>query len=85
MQAFAALLDDGSVRTWGTRHCGEDSSEMQDQLRNVQQAHSIFDAFAAILADGSAATWGCQLGGDSTDVERLKHVKSRGHVRQLVA
>ena len=37
---------------------GGDSSEVQDQLRNVQQIQATGRAFAAILADGSVVTWG---------------------------
>ena len=35
--AFAAILEDGSVVTWGQPQCGGDSSEVRHQLRNVQQ------------------------------------------------
>ena len=35
--AFAAILADGSVVTWGHADCGGDSSAVQDQLRGVQQ------------------------------------------------
>ena len=33
--AFAAILADGSVVTWGDPHDGGDSSAVQDQLRNM--------------------------------------------------
>ena len=56
--AFAAILADGSVVTWGNPHDGGDSSAVQDQLRNVQQVHGTNLAFVAILADGSVVTWG---------------------------
>ena len=36
-QAFAAILADGSVVTWGDARFGGDSSAVQDQLRDVQQ------------------------------------------------
>ena len=39
-RAFAAILGDGSVVTWGNARFGSDSSEAQDQLKNVQQARS---------------------------------------------
>ena len=39
-RAFAAILGDGSVVTWGNALFGSDSSEAQDQLKNVQQARS---------------------------------------------
>ena len=36
-----------------------DSSEVQDQLKGVQQVQATScRAFAAILADGSVVTWG---------------------------
>ena len=35
--AFAAILADGSVVTWGDPGYGGDSSEVQDQLKGVQQ------------------------------------------------
>ena len=35
--AFAAILGDGSVVTWGQARSGGDSSAVQDQLRDVQQ------------------------------------------------
>ena len=38
--AFAAILGDGSVVTWGDADCGGDSSGVQDQLKNVQQVQA---------------------------------------------
>ena len=35
--AFAAIMVDGSVVTWGNANNGGDSSAVQDQLRCVQQ------------------------------------------------
>ena len=67
--AFAAILADGSVVTWGDPLRGGDSTGVRDQLRNVQQIHATHYAFAAILADGSVVTWGDpHYGGDSTGV-----------------
>ena len=37
IRAFAAILGDGSVVTWGHAGHGGDSSAVQDQLRDVQQ------------------------------------------------
>ena len=56
--AFAAILADGSVVTWGDEYAGGDSSDVRDQLRGVQQIQATERAFAAILADGLVATWG---------------------------
>ena len=49
--AFAAILGDGSVVTWGNACNGDDSSAVQDQLKNVQQIQGSWGAFAAILGD----------------------------------
>ena len=57
-QAFAAILGDGSLVTWGHPDKGGDSSAVQDQLKNVQQIQAGEQAFAAILGDGSVVTWG---------------------------
>ena len=75
--AFAAILEDGSVVTWGQPQCGGDSSEVRHQLRNVQQIQATSAAFAAILADGSVVTWGDpDYGSDSSAVEdQLRNVK----------
>ena len=56
--AFAALLGDGSVVTWGRPDEGGDSSAVQEQLKDVQQIQASAGAFAAILFDGSVVTWG---------------------------
>ena len=83
VHAFAAILTDGSVVSWGgsgpysSRNCGGDSSEVQEKLRNVKKVAATSQAFAAILADGSVVTWGePTAGGDSSRVQgRLKNVK----------
>ena len=68
--AFAAILADRTVVTWGDAECGGDSSRVQDQLRNVEQICGTDSAFAAILADGTVVTWGAaECGGDSSRVQ----------------
>ena len=59
--AFAAILADGSVVTWGAPEHGGDSRAVQDQLKNVQQIQASDSAFAAILDDGSVVTWAWRL------------------------
>ena len=59
-RAFAAILEDGSVVTWGNVDYGGCSSAVQGQLKTVQQIQSTSGAFAAILADGSVVTWGAR-------------------------
>ena len=56
--AFAAILEDGSVVTWGDADGGGDSSAVRGQLRGVQQIQATNAAFAAILEDSSVLTWG---------------------------
>lgn len=73
--AFAALLADGSVATWGNECSGGDSSQVQDRLRNVQGIQPAGTAFAAILADGSVATWGAQHGDSSKVQGQLRNVQ----------
>ncbi|OLP91976.1 hypothetical protein AK812_SmicGene26268 [Symbiodinium microadriaticum] len=75
--AFAAILCDGSVVTWGPADYGGDSSAVQEQLRDVQQIQASHQAFAAIRSDGSVVTWGnARLGGDSSAVqEQLRSVQ----------
>ena len=68
--AFAAILADGSVVTWGHAEGGGNSSDVQDQLKGVQQIQATRRAFAAILADGSVVTWGDPVsGGNSSEVQ----------------
>ena len=55
--AFSAILQDGSVVTWGEPFHGGDSSAVQDQLRSVQQIQVTGSAFAAILEDGLVVAW----------------------------
>ncbi|OLP91981.1 putative E3 ubiquitin-protein ligase HERC1 [Symbiodinium microadriaticum] len=76
-RAFAAILGDGSVVTWGDVDFAGDSSAIQEQLRDVQQIQASIQAFAAILGDGSVVTWGdARSGGDSSAVqEQLRDVQ----------
>ena len=76
-RAFAAILSDGSVATWGEAGRGGDSTAVKDQLKNVRQIQASVSAFAAILGDGSVVTWGdAERGGDSSAVQdQLKNVQ----------
>ena len=75
--AFAAILDDGSVCTWGSANHGGDSSSVQGKLRQVKQIAATEYAFAAILDDGSVCTRGnADHGGDSSSMQgKLRQVK----------
>eukprot|EP00434_Breviolum_minutum_P016424 symbB.v1.2.014477.t1/scaffold1055.1/size140776/19 len=70
--AFAAILQDGSVVTWGDAHYG-----VRHRLKGVQQIQATSGAFAAILEDGSVVSWGrADEGGDSSPVQdELKGVQ----------
>ena len=69
--AFAAILIDGSVVTWGDDDCVGDSRAVQAQLmKDVPQIQACHGALAAILIDGSVVTWGDDdCGGDSRAVQ----------------
>ena len=75
--AFAAVLGDRSVVTWGNPLSGGDSKAAQSRLKNVQRIQSTRSAFAAILADGCVVTWGdARSGGNSSAVQdQLKNVR----------
>ena len=69
-RAFALFCSGGDrLVTWGSPNHGGDSSQVQDQLKGVQQLQATQCAFAAILADGSVVTWGYpKWDGDSSRV-----------------
>ena len=78
-RSFALLRADGSVATWGSRHCCLPAdSPVQAELRDVLEICGSDSAFAAIRCDGSVVTWGNEIrGGDSTEVQhQLKNVRS---------
>ena len=86
--AFATILGDGSVVTWGGVSCGgdTDTDAVQDQLKAVQQIQASRAAFAAILTDGSVVTWGDPYCGDSGAVQdQLKSVQQIQAFREAFA
>ena len=78
--AFAIILGDASVVTWGDARHGGDSSAVQDQLKNVQHIQATSLAFAAIRGDGSVVTWGDALGGGSSSAVQHQ-LKSVQHIQ----
>jgi len=59
--AFAAILEDGSVLTWGHAYHGGDSSTAQHQLKN----------------GGSVVTWGSpRFGCDSSEAHGARSQKA---------
>ena len=73
--AFAALLSDGSIVTWGSASSGGDSSHVQDQLKDVQQIQATGSAFAAILGNAAAVSWTDHDLISSAVQEQLKNVQ----------
>ncbi|CAJ1459126.1 unnamed protein product [Effrenium voratum] len=70
-KAFAWHGHAGEVVTWGDPGFGGDSSQVQEQLRNVQRIQATDGAFAAILESGAIVTWGDSgCGGDSKQVQQ---------------
>ena len=76
--AFAAILADGSVVTWGYPYYGGDSvCRAKSAQERAAGSRRKCLAFAAILADGSVVTWGHpDIGGDSSAVQdQLRNVQ----------
>ncbi|MGL5299065.1 MAG: Ig-like domain-containing protein, partial [Plesiomonas sp.] len=76
--AFAALKEDGTVVTWGSKTAGGNSSTVTADLTNVKTIYSNDFAFAAVKNDNSVVTWGGEEnGGNSSAVaDKLTHVKT---------
>ncbi|CAJ1374405.1 unnamed protein product [Effrenium voratum] len=66
--AFALHVAGGDGVAWGLPDRGGDSSQVQEQLRNVRQIQATSrGAFAAILESGAVVTWGDpRYGGNSS-------------------
>ena len=75
--AFAAILANETVVTWGDPAFGGDSSIVQTQLRHVQRLYSTYYAFAAVRSDGSVVTWGDPaFGGNCSRIQdQLRNVE----------
>lgn len=77
--AFAALVSDGSVVSWGSPDLGGDSNKVQDQLHDVEEIYATEGAFAALRHDRSVVSWGHpEYGGDSRNLQ--DHLKEVEHV-----
>ena len=69
--------------TWGHPEHGGDSSQVQEELRNVQHVQATARAFAAILESGAVVTWGDPAyGRDSSQVQEqlrsVQHIQATG-------
>lgn len=59
--AFAAILADGSVVTWGSASATNGNFfGVQHQLRSARKIQAADNAFAAILSNETIVTWGVQ-------------------------
>ena len=69
------------VVTWGEEEDGGDSSEVQDQLHEVQELCGTWGTFAALLAEGSVVTWGFPLyGGEGLRLKPKQTISQTLHV-----
>ena len=74
LQAYAALMADGSVYTWGNVDYGGNSQSAQSQLTDIVDIKPGGHAFAAIKSDGGVIAWGDALrGGDLSSVKNELH------------
>ena len=72
--AFAAILSNGKVVTWGDPKRGGDCRSVTADLVGVHCIRASKGAFAAIPGCGSVITWGyARVGGDSSSVQDLLH------------
>lgn len=85
--AFAALLKDGAVVTWGVENNGGNSSVVSEELNGfipVTQIYSSTAGFAALREDGSVVSWGrSEFGGIQSSSNSysfpIKHIYSSAH------
>ena len=80
--AFACLLHDGSVQTWGSPAHGGDTLHISRILVRVNTIVSTRAAFAALREDGQIVTWGCRdSGGDCGAL--AEHVMRSGGAQEI--
>ena len=61
LYAFAAILNNGQVITWGNSNNGGSSTMIQSKLYDVNTIYSTDYAFTARRNDGSTVTWGAHV------------------------
>ena len=66
--AFAAILFDGSVVTWGQARCG---GRLTHALRNIVQIASSHNTFHALSRDGRKWTWGFRCVDEKDGVQHI--------------
>eukprot|EP00945_MAST-04E_sp_MAST-4E-sp1_P005506 g5506.t1 len=65
--AFAALMKDKTVVTWGKETGGGDSRQVKNRLKNIKKVVANMLSFVALKEDGTVVTWGNKFAGG--DVE----------------
>jgi hypothetical protein len=77
-QAFAALLNNGTVITWGRADIGGDSTTIKHKLVNIEFLYSNKSGFSALSHEGKVVTWGhWSLVDDSAKVQdQLVNIKN---------
>ena len=56
--AFAVVLMDETVVTWGDEKYGDDCNKIKAALRGVDRIYSTWRAFAAVLKSGTVVSRG---------------------------
>ena len=75
-RAFATIVGDGSVVTWGCdAKDGGDSSAVQHQLKNVQQIQATYSTTALLLPFSATALFFREGGAGSAVQHQLKNVQ----------
>mgnify|MGYP000367811441 CR=1 FL=1 len=67
--AFASLLSDDTVITWGRATSGGDSSSVQHLLVDIVDIFAGSGSFAALKEDGTVVTWGNNIVNNAEDVQ----------------
>lgn len=84
--AFAAILADGRVITWGNEACGGCSHHLRDQLTNVSEIQATDYAFAALKSTGEVVSWGHpRFGGDCRVQSNVQRIQSNNGAFAAVA
>lgn len=84
--AFAALMADGTVVTWGNARMGGDQGKAKHRLQSgeVERIYANSGSFAAVMENGDIVTWGHEReGGDSRSVQPVLRKSSVSEVHPM--
>ena len=82
--AWAALMTDGTVVTWGSSNNGGDSSAVASQLTDIVQISGARCKFTARKSTGKAIMWGGNSGCDSSAQNHFDHFSSNNELDDVV-